>query len=152
NTTNNSHTMDNNQSIGLYVVLLTSIAFAIVNLVCTLYVMTRSLKRWLVTKTTLSTAHRVPLYIAISASATINFGGIGNMITYIINEKWRDDYKSKISGTSALFSPKIKFTANNTYQSQITIEEVVIVEVKQNPIPIPPIESVVGVVSVSKGI
>ncbi|CAG8777427.1 4847_t:CDS:2, partial [Cetraspora pellucida] len=85
------------------------------------------------------------IWINAIAFATINFGGIGNMITYIINEKWRDDYKSKIAGISSLFSPKFKFTCNQTSQSQITIEEVVIVEVKQNPIPIPPLDSVVGV-------
>lgn len=73
------------------------------------------------------------------------------MITYIINEKWQDDYHSSISSASSYY-PRFmcNVTGNESLQSKIAIEEIVTVEVNQNHISSSPVERILGIVSSSK--
>ncbi|RIB17864.1 hypothetical protein C2G38_2246125 [Gigaspora rosea] len=80
----------------------------------------------------------------IIAVATINFGGVANMIAYIVNEKWRDDYRSSLS-SSYLTSSKPNTTSksstnNDNSLSQITVEGVITVEINQDPVFSSPVE------------
>ncbi|CAG8731129.1 24853_t:CDS:2 [Gigaspora margarita] len=79
------------------------------------------------------------IWTNIIAVATINFGGVANMIAYIVNEKWRDDYKSNLSA-SYLNSSKLNTTSkpstNNdkSLPSQISVEEVITIVINQDPV------------------
>ncbi|CAG8772253.1 33374_t:CDS:2, partial [Racocetra persica] len=92
------------------------------------------------------TVHYNTLWINVIAIATINFGGIGNMTTYMINERQSDDCKSSIICESSSRTPNFTPTINVTDdESQITINEVVTIEVNQYHFSSSPIERVFGI-------
>ncbi|CAG8547043.1 10846_t:CDS:2 [Dentiscutata erythropus] len=82
------------------------------------------------------------------AVITINMGGIANMAAYIINEKWRDDYKSSLDMSPSYPSSKYNtaskdtYNSNNLLTSQIEIEEVITIEIKQDVVSSSPAEEV----------
>ncbi|CAG8723254.1 13096_t:CDS:2, partial [Dentiscutata erythropus] len=53
---------------GFSIIMLSGITASIPNFICLIYLLTRTLRRWWVTKRPLPMAHRVPFYIAVSAN------------------------------------------------------------------------------------
>ncbi|CAG8568172.1 9000_t:CDS:2, partial [Dentiscutata heterogama] len=82
---------------------------------------------------------------------TINMGGAANMVAYIINEKWRDDYKSSLDMSSSYNTEsKNNSNYNNLLASQIEIEEVITIEIKQDIISSSPADEMFGNVTALK--
>ncbi|CAG8751402.1 13282_t:CDS:2, partial [Dentiscutata erythropus] len=69
---------------GFYIIMPSGILASIPNGICLIYLLTRTLKRWWVTKRPLPMAHRVPFYIAFSEFNLFYMNSI-NMVYSAVN-------------------------------------------------------------------